>query len=153
MTVEIKIATLNDLELLLDWRMTVLKEVFELESTSEDLRTQNEMYYRKHLADKSHVACFAVNSKTGEIVGCGGICYQTEMPSPENCDGSCGYLMNIYTLKNFRHRGIARQIVEFLIADARSRGTQKIYLESSTAALNLYRSIGFDFMENYLKLN
>ena len=33
-----------------------------------------------------------------EIIGCGGICYQSELPSPENLSGINGYLMNIYTL-------------------------------------------------------
>ena len=40
-----------------------------------------------------------------EIIGCGGICYQSELPSPENLSGINGYLMNIYTLPGMRVHG------------------------------------------------
>ena len=40
-----------------------------------------------------------------EIIGCGGICCQSELPSPENLSGINGYLMNIYTLPGMRVHG------------------------------------------------
>ena len=85
-------------------------------------------------------------------MGCGGICYQSEMPSPDNPTGTNGYLMNIYALPELRGEGIGRQIVEFLIDDAKSRGTEKIYLESSSMAKRLYHEIGFSDMMDYMKL-
>ena len=99
-----------------------------------------------------HTACFAIEDETGRIVGCGGICYQKEMPSPDNLSGTNGYLMNIFSLPEWRGQGIGRKIIEFLIQDAQSRGTEKIYLESSEMAKNLYYEIGFFDMEDYLKL-
>ena len=85
-------------------------------------------------------------------MGCGGICYQSEMPSPDNPTGTNGYLMNIYALPELRGEGIGRKIVEFLIDDAKSRGTEKIYLESSSMAKRLYHEIGFSDMIDYMKL-
>lgn len=112
----------------------------------------NEAYYREHLADHSHTACFAVETGTERILGCGGICYQKEMPSPDNLTGTNGYLMNIYTLPEVRSEGIGRKIIEYLISDAKERGTEKIFLESSGVAKKLYHEIGFADMEDYMKL-
>ena len=39
-----------------------------------------------------------------------------------------------------------------LIKDAKQRGTEKIYLESSKNAKKLYREIGFTDIEDYMKL-
>ena len=100
----------------------------------EAISKNNENYYKEELFKDSHTACFAVNEESGEIIGCGGICYQKEMPSPDNMTGMNGYLMNIYTLPEYRGHGIGRKIIEFLIADAKARGTEKIYLESSVGA-------------------
>ena len=154
METEIRKAELKDLELLMEWRMRVLAEVFadDENKSSETVRENNEAYYREHLADNSHTACFAVEIGTEKIIGCGGICYQKEMPSPDNLTGTNGYLMNIYTLPEARSEGIGRRIIEYLISDARERGTEKIFLESSGVAKKLYYEIGFADMEDYMKL-
>lgn len=153
MNLQIRKATVRDLDLLIEWRMRVLAEVFaDHEAVDVDaVRRNNEAFYREHLEDGTHTACFA-STENGEIVGCGGICYHKEMPSPENLDGSCGYLMNVYTTPQVRGSGVGRQIVEFLIEDAKERKTSKIYLESSGAARRMYQKMGFEPMEDYLKL-
>ena len=95
-------------------------------------------------------AVFAYDDET--VIGCGGICYQTEMPSPDNPNGKCGYLMNIYTLPEYRGMGVGNSIVEYLINDARARCANKIYLESSEKAKKLYYEKGFRDMVDYMKL-
>ncbi len=154
MNVSVKKAGLHELALLMEWRMRVLAEVFPMKAGEDrtDIRESNESYYKEHLADGTHTACFAVNAESGEIIGCGGICYQKEMPSPDNLTGTNGYLMNIYTLPEYRGYGTGRKIIEFLIDDARKRGTEKIYLESSKNAKHLYEEIGFSDMQDYMKL-
>ena len=154
MNVSVEKAGLSELSHLIEWRMQVLAEVFPMDDGEDrsDIRINNEAYYREHLADGTHTACFAVNTENGETIGCGGICYQKEMPSPDNLTGTNGYLMNIYTLPEYRGQGIGKKIMEFLIVDAKSRGTEKIYLESSKAAKHLYKEIGFSDMEDYMKL-
>ena len=154
METEIRKAELSDLELLMEWRMRVLAEVYadDENKNSETVRENNNAYYREHLADNSHTACFAFEAGTERIVGCGGICYQKEMPSPDNLTGTNGYLMNIYTIPEVRSEGIGRKIIEYLINDAKERGTEKIFLESSGVAKKLYHEIGFADMEDYMKL-
>jgi len=138
----------------MEWRMRVLREVFSIpEDTDTTLLEQaNRRYYECHLHGDSHTACFAKESGTGSIIGCGGICYQAEMPSPDNGSGSCGYLMNIYTLPEHRKSGVGREIVEYLIQDAKGRGVEKIYLESSNSGRQLYHELGFSEMRGYMKL-
>lgn len=154
MSVSVKKAELQDLSSLMEWRMRVLAEVFPIKEGENrtDIRKNNEAYYKTHLSDATHTACFAFNEENGEIIGCGGICYQKEMPSPDNLTGTNGYLMNIYTLPEYRGKGVGRKIIEFLIEDAKRRGTEKIYLESSKGAKHLYEEIGFSDMQDYMKL-
>lgn len=153
MSIEIKKIGLNELPTLMEWRMRVLEEVFkEYENIDWDsIKANNIDYYRTHLSNDTHTACFAYD-ENGTIVGCGGICYQNEMPSPDNLNGTCGYLMNIFTVPGMRGNGIGKNIIEFLIADAKERKTGKIYLESSEDAKRLYANIGFQPMCDYYKL-
>lgn len=155
MDIIVRKAAIDELDTLLQWRMRVLQEVFQLYENDKNylaIRRNNEAYYRKHLAEGSHTACFAVESSVNRIVGCGGICYQSEMPSPDNVSGTNGYLMNIYTIPEVRGEGVGQKILNFLIDEAKQRGIEKIYLESSDVAKNFYEEIGFVDLKNYMRL-
>ncbi|MCC8070188.1 MAG: GNAT family N-acetyltransferase [Bacteroidales bacterium] len=144
--------TLDQLPLLLDWRMEVLAEVFAPldPHLMSSLREANKVYYEEALKEGSHVACFAVID--GKPVGCGALCLQREMPSPDNPSGRSAYLMNIYVRLAYRHQHIGEGIVDWLIKRARSFGVNKIYLEASEIGRSLYEKAGFSYMQNMMKL-
>ena len=150
-SVVIRTAGLEDLEVLLQWRMEVLQNVFALpEKPSEELRKANLDYYQKALADGSHFSVFA--EVNGNIVGCGGVCFYQEMPSPDNPSGWCGYLMNIYTRSAVRGQGIGTKIVRSLLDETARRGIHKVYLETTDQARPLYEQLGFTEMKGYLMI-
>lgn len=152
MKTAIRRAAISDLELLMQWRMTVLREVFSVSSDcrQEELEQENRAYYQRTIPTGEHIACFAYAD--GEIVGCGGVCIYHEMPSPDNAGGACAYLMNIYTSPEVRRQGIGRAIVGWLIDQSKQRQISKIYLETSDAGRNLYREMNFEDMAGYMKL-
>lgn len=148
----IKLASIEELEKLMVWRMEVLQYVFDI-SEKEDIQglyLANREYYQKSIPDGGHVAVFA--EMDGETVGCGGLCLYREMPSPDNPSGACAYLMNIYTRDAYRGRGVGNAIVCWLVNYAQERGITKIYLETSACGRALYENIGFRDMQDYMKL-
>ena len=151
MDIEIRKAALADLELLTEWRMTVLREVFSvpLSDPMPELEQKNRRYYQTALQTEGHIACFAYVGN--EIIGCGGVCLYQEMPSPDNPGGGCAYLMNIYTRPEFRGRGAGKKIVNWLIGQAAQRGITKIYLETSVSGRPLYQKMGFTEMRGYMR--
>lgn len=152
MAIEIRRAGLGDIELLMQWRLTVLHEVFAVPDGDPmlDLAQANRHYYQAALPAEAHIACFAYAGEA--IIGCGGLCLHQEMPSPDNPNGACAYLMNIYTRPQFRRRGVGRRIVAWLIQQARQRGIGKIYLETSACGQGLYQEMGFAAMQGYMQL-
>ncbi len=151
MKFEIKDAGLDDLESLMEWRETVLRDVFSVDNETDmsTLMEENRRYYKKALTDGSHSAAFVYAD--GQIVGCGGLCCYSEMPSPDNLNGKCAYLMNIYTVPEYRRNGIAQELVTRFIKQAQDNGVSKIYLEASDGAVNMYRKLGFEDMNGYMK--
>ena len=127
--ITLRLADIQELERLLAWRKVVLKEVFP-DCTEEKLNAvieENRLYYLRTLANGEHIACFACCGE--QIIGCGGLCLYSEMPSPDNPNGKCGYLMNIYVLPEYRQNGTGKKIVEYLVGQARQHGAGKIYLK------------------------
>ena len=132
--------------------MEVLHEVFGIPSdqATTELENENRCYYRKELTTGGHIACFAYMGE--KIVGCGGMCLYQEMPSPDNPNGKCAYLMNIYARPQFRRHGIGDAIVRWLVSKAKQLGITKIFLETSEKGRPLYKEIGFMDMPDMMKL-
>lgn len=151
MDIEIRKAGLRDIDLLMEWRMRVLHEVFTIpnDQPTEELEQANRLYYQSTLGTDGHIACFAYIEN--EIIGCGGICVYQEMPSPDNPSGQCAYLMNIYTRPKYRRQGVGKDIVNWLLNQALKAGIAKIYLETSEAGKMLYEKIGFINMSDMMK--
>lgn len=130
------------------WRREVIENVFGTEP-SKRLMVANRQYYRRHIADGTHIAVVASTDDTD--AGCGAICLTEELPSPDNPSGRCAYLMNIYVREEFRNSGVAHAIVRWLVNKARQLGCDKIYLETTVMAQPLYKSIVLNDLPGTMK--
>ncbi len=152
MDIQIKEATVEQLNEIMNWRMEVLSEVFAdwKQENRQAIYDANLQYYKEALMNHQNVTVFAETN--GKTVGCGSICLYQEIPSPDNSNGLCTYLMNIYTRKAYRRRGVAKNVVKYLVNLARARNINKIYLETSKNGRAFYEKLGFVEMKNYLKM-
>lgn len=139
----------RDLERLMAWRREVIEHVFG-EKPDGQLLEANSEYYRSHIADGTH--CAVTATADGVEIGCGGVCFSDELPSPDNPTGRCAYLMNIYVREKYRSHGAGHEIVKHLIEKARERNCGKIYLETTDDGRPVYASLGFKDMEGMMKL-
>jgi len=137
-------------------RKLSLSQVFEEEKKEmsdeewSSLEKETRLYYLEELEANRHIAVAAYEGE--ELLGWGGMCLHREMPSPDNMSGQSGYLMNIYTKKQHRGKGVGKAICRHLIGLAKKIGIDKIYLESTEEGKHLYRRLGFQDMEDYMKL-
>ena len=143
---------IEDIDLLLAWRMEVLASVFADDDSwdAAQLREENRRYYEHALGTTHHAFIASID---GVDVGCGAICLHDEMPSPDNRSGSCAYIMNVYTRQEARGKGVASAVMARLVEEARRMGAEKIYLEASDMATPLYASLGFAPMEGMMRLD
>lgn len=144
----IEIREIKALPTLMRWRAEVIEHVFG-QMPDKRLLVANRQYYRKHIADKSHIAYVAMLD--GEEVGCGAMCLTEELPSPDNPSGHCAYLMNIYVRQQFRNQGVAHAIVSALIEEAKAQMCCKIYLETTQDGRPVYASLGFQDLPDIMK--
>ena len=145
-------AGLEEKNSLMEWRMEVLHHVFSLPDDLDTtlLEAENRRYYQQQIPRGGHIACFA---RIGKVtVGCGGVCIYEEMPSPDNANGKCAYLMNIYCREPYRHRGVGHAIVRWLVGQVQDQEIRKIYLETSDSGRPLYQSLGFKDMKDMMHI-
>ena len=79
----------------------------------------------------------------GQVVGCGGLIVQQLPPSPRNLDGRQGYILNIYTVPDWRDHGIATAIVQAMLDYLREIGVPVATLHATEAGRPIYERFGF----------
>lgn len=148
----IEVLETRDIDILMVWRGRVLREVFRIPDDEDisELLEANRRYYEDEIPSGGHIACLAYVDS--EIAGCGGICLQREVPSPDNPSGRCAYLMDIYTDPSHRGKGVGRAVVSWLKARASEEGAEKVYLETTREGMGLYRGEGFEDMGWMMRL-
>ena len=94
------------------------------------------------LTDGSYRGWFAVSGET--VVAGGGIVILDFQAHPIDPRPRRAFVVNMYTEPAHRRRGLARRLMETMIAWAREAGHATLYLHASDEGRGLYESLGFD---------
>ena len=94
------------------------------------------------LADGSYRGWLAALAG-GSVVAGGGIITLTFQSHPRDPRPARAWVVNMYTEPAHRRRGIARRLMETMLAYCRDAGMRSLYLHASDAGRPLYRSLGF----------
>ena len=138
--IEYKIATKDDIELLMSSRLEMLKVVNGLPADyqyTDDLVRESRDYFLN--GDQTTVLAI----ENGEVIGCASMNYMWIMPTFSHPTGKRAHLMNVYTRNTYRRQGIARKMCEILIDETWKRGATEISLDATVMGRPLYESLGF----------
>ena len=146
-------ATIDDLEILTETRLEVLRAANQLSDDVDmsEVKRQTLEYYQEALKNGNHLAYLIFDEEM--FVGAGGISYFRVMPTYHNPTGRKAYIMNMYTKPDYRRRGIAFRTLDLLVADARAKGITAISLEATDMGRLLYAKYGFIKMNDEMELS
>ena len=82
-------------------------------------------------------------SSDGQAIGSVAMLFFPRLPSPESAATREGYLLNVYTAKNWRGRGVAAALVEASILRAKELRLGRIRLHATAAGQRVYAKAGF----------
>lgn len=136
-------ATLSDLDLLIDHRVTYFDDFVEEpdEQARQALRVGLREYYTRALPAGDCIVWYALSD--GEFAGIGALLVQQAPGSFISPDGRYGYIMSMHTLEPFRRRGIAQAILDRLVESGREAGIRFYELHASPDGEPLYIKNGF----------
>ncbi len=139
-----KRAGLDDLDLLTETRITVLRAANGLSESADmsEVEKTSREYYERALADGSHTAYLVFDGD--RFIGAGGVSYYSVMPTYHNTSGRKAYIMNMYTAPEYRRQGIAIKTLGLLVLDSLGRGITDIGLEATDMGRPLYERFGFE---------
>lgn len=152
MNITYKRASLEDLALLTETRIQVLRAANQLSDDVDMNKVEKEIchYYQRALLDGSHIAYLVFDGN--RFIGAGGVSFFQVMPTYHNPSGRKAYIMNMYTNPAYRRRGIAMKTLDMLIKDTKDKGITAISLEATDMGRPLYEKYGFIKMNNEMEL-
>ena len=147
---EYRVTDANDIDMLMDVRLSMLRIVNDL---PVDYIFDDELVVssRRYFLEGDQTTVVAVDD--GRCVACASMSYIEIMPTFSHPSGKRAHLMNVYTEKDYRRRGIARQLVNMLIEDARAHDVTEIILDATESGRPLYESIGFKASEECMVID
>lgn len=152
MNLTYKRAALEDIDLLTETRIEVLRAANKLSGDVDmsEVERQSYDYYQKALRDGSHIAYLVFDEN--RFVGAGGVSFFRVMPTYHNPSGNKAYIMNMYTKPEYRRKGIGYKTLDLLIRDTKNKGITSISLEATDMGRPLYEKYGFIRMDNEMEL-
>lgn len=147
-TFRIRLASPDDAHLLATQRVGMFRDMGRtIPEVETPLRDACEAYFRRALADGEYVAWVAEDDAGQPLAGAG-VQFRPLIPRTDPAGrtllvGREGLILNVYVERAHRRRGIARALMETLIAWAPGAGIVRLVLHASDEGRPLYESLGF----------
>ncbi len=137
----------RDLETFIGMRLRQLREEGAAEDT--DLRPALKDYYLRHLEDGTFVSWLALDGE--RIVGTSGMSFVEKPPYFSCPSGKIGLLSSMYTEPEYRRKGIAKELLRRVVADAEAYGCGAVQITASDMGVKLYAACGFVHNPNFMQ--
>jgi GNAT superfamily N-acetyltransferase len=147
MSVTYKKLTEKELDTFIEMRINQLREEGAKEDI--DLRPALKDYYTRHMTDDTFVSWLALDGE--KIIGTSGMSI-VEKPPYFGCpSGKIGLLSSMFTDKNYRRQGIARELLSRVVNEAKMRGCGTVQITASDMGVLLYTNFGFTKNNNFMQ--
>ena len=136
-------ATDVDIETLVEYRLAFLADITGQHSDEElkVVRKCLENYFSKAINNESCVCWFAKDGQ--KIAGTGAMTVREQPGSFKNSSGKMGYIMNMYTVPEYRRRGICSELVQLLVKTGNEMGIYNFELHATKEGEPVYQKCGF----------
>ena len=145
----------NELSRIIKMRIDQLTEEYTSEGRTVpqdvDLEASLMDFYKRNLAAGTYVSWLAFDGD--KIVGTSGMSFAEKPPYFTCPSGKLGILSSMYTDPNYRRLGIATELLDRVVKEAKEYGCGTIYITASDMGVKLYEAYGFKHNGNFMQYN
>jgi GNAT superfamily N-acetyltransferase len=140
---EIRLATVQDIPIIIKQRRAMFDDIGGYDSDRLDaMNIQYAQWVKERLTCNEFMGWFVINENRDVVAGAG-LWIQELMPNPFEASGYRGHVVNVYTDPEYRHRGLARQLMLTVLDWCKAQGIKSVTLNASEFGRPLYESLGF----------
>ncbi len=142
MSYTIRKATPDDLSVIMHQRRSMFLDMGHDVQLVQAMETPFRPWIADRLANGTYQGWFAVDAD-GQVVAGAGLWLHEWIPSPLAPEPLRGYILNVYTERGWRRQGIARRLVEEILAYCEARQIRLVTLHASDQGRPIYEALGF----------
>lgn len=145
-------ASIEDMDQIIGLRLDLLTELGEVKSSEEKhlIEKSTREYLRKALSHNEFISYIA---KTDDkAVSISGMVLFNRPPYLENVKGIEAYILNMYTIPEYRGNGLAGRLLEHCINESKKYNVKRIWLHASEKGKPLYKKMGFTEKSSEMEL-
>lgn len=146
---EYRMATVNDIDKFVETRIefvTLIRKIDDVQGFRENTRE----YLRRNIGTENLTIYLAIDK--GKIVSSCLASIFTTIPVPSCNSGKSADILNVYTIPEYRRRGIAKKLLIMLIEEMKKSGVNRLVLEATEDGYPLYKQLGFKAEERSMAL-
>jgi GNAT superfamily N-acetyltransferase len=141
-TITIRPARPDELSTVLYHRRQMFIEMGDTDVRAlDEMELASEAIFGEALRNGTYRGWFA--EADGKVVAGGGVLLVRFQPSPREPRPARPFIINVYTERAFRRRGLARRIMKEMVDWCRAQGYAGVSLHATDEGRPLYASLGF----------
>lgn len=152
-TITYRKLTQSDLDTFINMRITQLTEEYTTEGRevpkNVDLAAALKAYYEKHMAEATFVSWLALDGE--KIIGTSGMSFVEKPPYFTCPTGRLGLLSSMFTDPDYRRMGIAQDLLNRVVNEARDYGCGAVWITASDMGVKLYTAYGFEHNGHFMQ--
>jgi hypothetical protein len=139
----IRRASSADIGTIIEYRIIFLSETYGIPTPEKELRLRKSLqeYLERSVENNSFISWIA--DYENKPVGFSGMVIREQPGNFEIPEGRTGYILNMFTLKDFRNNGICKMLFQKLLGEASLFNLEKIELHATVDGEPVYRQFGF----------
>jgi GNAT superfamily N-acetyltransferase len=142
-----------DLDIVLHHRAAMFRDMGQgNEPGFERAQALSRTFFEKAFASGTYHGWFFEDPSTGEVVAGAGVVLIEFHAGPTTAAPYRPWVVNVYTEREWRRRGLARRLMDVAIEWTRANGYPHLYLHASKEGRALYDSLGF-LVTNEMRLS
>ncbi|MBO0792954.1 MAG: GNAT family N-acetyltransferase [Ktedonobacteraceae bacterium] len=145
-------ATVDDVDQLVQLRLALFQATGDLKSDepSSELIEATQVYFLNHLPSERFIAFIAESE--GRIIGTSGLVFLEKPPTDENRAGLEAYIMNMYTIPEWRGKGVATSLMQAIIHFVKTTPAKRLWLRTTEDGKHVYKNSGFVYTSQDMEL-
>ena len=145
---DIRNANIGDIDILVKFRKQQLIDEGIAPENNVDERFKD---YFTNAISKNSIICFLAIEDGNPVATCGLYFYQ--LPPSYFSTGRIANIINVYTIKEYRRKGIASMLLKKVIDEAKSLNYSDIRLHASADGRPVYEKFGFVDATGFMQLS
>ncbi len=148
----IRPTTPADLDLVIALRLAFLREMHpDAAAGDSEIVALTRRYVAERLPAGEFLVWFA--EEDGKVIGTGGLVFM-QRPPTLHCNSEVhAYILNMYTLPEYRGRGVATALLEHIIEYVKTKTpARRAALQATELGRGVYERLGFEASAGYMTL-